>query len=161
MFVHARAFADRDQVERGEVVRFEMHVLPDPRAEQAVNETHQRRPIEVVNVQRADQVLHEPPTQMVVAPKRIPARPNMPEHEPLGCDREEEQDREHHHRNPRRPRDGFERRVPLRLHKEKDKVRRNPTQRAEAEHKVEADGLQNTREEMTRSVSLSGRFPAR
>ena len=109
MFVHARAFADRDQVERGEVVRFEMHVLPDPRAEQAVNETHQRRPIEVVNVQRADQVLHEPPTQMVVAPKRIPARPNMPEHEPLGCDREEEQDREHHHRNPRRPRDGFER----------------------------------------------------
>ena len=44
--------------------------------------------------------------------------------------------REHHHRDPRRPREGFERRVLVQLHQAKDKVRRNPTPRAEAQPRL-------------------------
>src|SRR5213079_1771826 len=78
----ARALADRDEVERGQMPGLEVDVAPDPRPEESEDEREERRAREVVERQRADHRLGEPPAEVVGAPERVAPRPNAAEHEP-------------------------------------------------------------------------------
>ena len=86
----ARALANGDEIVRANLDLADQRVIAHLRAQRVQVEPHDRRALKPFHMGQREEVLHEPPAEIIDAPERIAPRLDAPEHQPLDRDAKED-----------------------------------------------------------------------